>query len=70
VNRYNEIKLDASGEVYLGPGHRLVSELRAAETDAMALARAQDLTEALPSLHRRRILSTFSRVTFLLRGRR
>jgi hypothetical protein len=50
--------------VYLGPDHRLVAELRAAEVDPTAFARAHDLVEALPALVRRRLLSTFSRVTY------
>ncbi len=43
--------------VYLGPDHRLVTELRAAEVDATALARAQRLVEELPALVRRKLLS-------------
>jgi hypothetical protein len=50
--------------VYLGSDHPLVAELRAAETDAMAFVRAQDLVEALPAGTRRRLLGTFSRITW------
>jgi hypothetical protein len=56
--------LQAPALVYLGPHHPLISELRAGETDALAFARAQALVEALPSLHRRKLLGTFTRVTW------
>jgi hypothetical protein len=49
---------------YFGSGHRLVLELRQAEVDPAAAARAQELIEALPSLHRRRLFSTFSAITW------
>lgn len=45
------------------PGRdRLVGELRAAEEDAAAVPAAMTGFEALPSLTRRRILSTFARL--------
>ncbi len=50
--------------VYLGPDHRLVAELRAAEVDPTAFVRAQALVEALPALSKRKLLSTFMRVTW------
>jgi len=50
--------------VYLGPDHRLVTELRAAEVDATALARAQRLVEELPALVRRKLLGSFSAITW------
>jgi hypothetical protein len=49
---------------YLGSSHRLVAELRRAESDPVAFVRAAELVDRLPSLHRRRLLSTFARVTF------
>lgn len=48
----------------LGPDHPLIAELRAAETDAMSFVKAQDLIEALPALTRRRLLATFSAITW------
>jgi hypothetical protein len=48
----------------LGPRHPLVAELRAAEHDPMALVRAQDLVDALPPLPRRRLIATFSAITW------
>jgi hypothetical protein len=59
--------LAALASVYLGSDHPLVAELRAAEVDAMAFVRAQDLVEALPALTRRRLLSTFTAITWLPR---
>lgn len=48
---------------HYGSEHPLVSELRAAETDPMAFVRAQEAFERLPSLTRRKVLSTFSAIT-------
>ena len=59
--------LAALAAAYLGSDHHLVAELRAAETDAMAFVRAQELVDVLPSLTRRRLLSTFSAITFMER---
>jgi hypothetical protein len=56
--------LAALAAAYLGSDHLLVAELRAAETDAMAFVRAQEMLDVLPSLTRRRLLSTFSTVTW------
>jgi len=56
--------LSAIAYVYLGPAHPLWRTLRAGETDPMAYVQAQDLVEALPALVRRKLLSTFMRVTW------
>jgi hypothetical protein len=65
VERGKQLRsMAALAAVYLGSDHPLVGELRAAETDAMSFARAQDMVEALPSLIRRRLLSTFTAITF------
>ncbi len=61
--------LSALAFAYFGPDHRLISELRAGETDIGGFARDQDLVEALPALIHRRILSTFARVTWSWRVR-
>jgi len=56
--------LSALAAVFLGSGHELVGELRAAETDPEAAARALQLLDHVPSLTRRRLLSTFGSVTW------
>jgi hypothetical protein len=48
--------------VYCGSGHKLVGELRKAETDEAAAARALELFDRLPSLRRRHIIATFAAV--------
>jgi hypothetical protein len=48
----------------VGPHDALWRTLRAGEDDAQAFVRAYDLIEALPSLTRRKLLATFSRVTW------
>jgi hypothetical protein len=49
---------------FFGTGHPLVTELRAAETDPDAAARALALLDRTPTLTRRRMLSVFMRVTW------
>jgi hypothetical protein len=56
--------LAALAAVFLGSSHQLVAELRAAETDPEAAARALELIDAVPSLTRRRLLSVFGSVTW------
>jgi hypothetical protein len=56
--------LAALAAVYLGSDHSLVDVLRAAESDPMAFIAAEDAIARVPSLTRRRILSTFSAITF------
>lgn len=56
--------MSALAYVYLGPSHPLWSMLRAGETDPTAFVEAQELIEAMPALWRRRLLGTFSRVTW------
>jgi hypothetical protein len=46
--------------VYCGSHHELVGELRKAETDEAAAAHALELLDRLPSLTRRRLISTFA----------
>jgi hypothetical protein len=53
----------------LGPAHPLWRACRAGEADAMAFLEAQDLVEALPSLHRRRLLATHMAITWPRPGR-
>lgn len=50
--------------VYLGSDHDIVEALRSAESDPMEFTRSQVLFELLPALTRRRMLSTFSVVSF------
>ena len=50
--------------VFLGSDHRLVAVLRRAETDSSALAQALVVVDGLPSLTRRRLLTTFGAVTW------
>jgi hypothetical protein len=50
--------------VFLGSGHPLIVELRAAERDSDAVARALELLDRVPSLTRRRMLSVFGAVTW------
>jgi hypothetical protein len=53
-----------------GLRHPLIVELRAAESgDPTALERAHALIEALPPLHRRRLLVSFSAITWPPRSR-
>jgi hypothetical protein len=59
--------LAALAAVFLGSGHQLVVELRAAETDDKAAQRAFELIDYVLTLTRRRMLSAFSSVTW--RGR-
>lgn len=49
---------------HCGSAHPLVLILRRAEHDPMAFAAAQPAFEALPALTRRRVISTFSRLTW------
>jgi hypothetical protein len=48
--------------VYCGSDHELVGELRKAETDETAAANALELLDRLPSLTRRRLISTFAAI--------
>jgi len=57
-------QLRSLAAVSVGPGHRLVGELRASETDRDAAARALPLLDALPSQTRRRLIATFGAITF------
>jgi len=56
--------LAALAAAYFGSGHRLVSELRHAEIDADAAARALALLDKTPTLTRRRLIATFGAVTW------
>src|SRR5260370_39116737 len=56
--------LAALAALLIGSGHPLIAELRAAEIDRNAAERALALLEALPSLTRRRLISTFAAITF------
>jgi hypothetical protein len=60
--------LAAIAYLRLGPHHPLVAELKAAETDAMAFVRAQELLERLPALQLRHILATHAAITWPKRG--
>jgi hypothetical protein len=62
--------LQALAAVYLGSANPLVATLRQAEHDSGALPHAAELLDRVPSLTRRRILSTFGAVTWPRRGRR
>jgi hypothetical protein len=48
---------------FVGSAHPLVAALRTTERDAEAAARALQMPDALPSLTRRRLLTTFGAVT-------
>jgi hypothetical protein len=48
---------------FLGSAHPLVGTLRAAEADSEAAAHALAMIDGIPSLTRRRMLTTFCRVT-------
>jgi len=48
----------------LGPHHPLWRTLRSAKVDAKAFVAAQDMVEAQPALTGRKILGTFSAVTW------
>lgn len=50
--------------VMLGSKHPLVGTLRLAEDNPMAFVAAREAIEALPPLTRRKILATFSAITF------
>jgi len=56
--------MSAIAYMLLGPHHPLWRTLRAGEDDPAAFVQAQEMVEALPSLRRRRLLGTFSRVTW------
>jgi hypothetical protein len=56
--------MGAVAYMMLGPHHPLPAELRAAEVDAVALERAQELVEALPALMRRKLLATHAAITW------
>jgi hypothetical protein len=56
--------LGALAAVFLGSGHCLVAELRAAERDPIAAARAFALLGRIPTLTQRRLISVFGRVTW------
>jgi hypothetical protein len=47
---------------HCGSEHELIGELRRAEHDADAAARAMELFDKLPSLRRRRIISTLAAI--------
>ena len=65
VERIAQLRsLAALAAVSVGSGHPLVAELRKAETDPDAAERALALLDGLPSLTRRRLISTFGTVTF------
>jgi hypothetical protein len=50
--------------VFFGTSHPIVREFRCAETDPDAAARAFALLDSTPTLTRRRLLATFSSVTW------
>jgi hypothetical protein len=56
--------LAALAAVLVGSHHPLVAELRKAETDPDAAERALALLDGLPSLTRRRLITTFGAITF------
>ena len=56
--------LAALAAVFFGSSHRLVDELRNAESDADAAARAFDLLDVMPTLTRRKMFSVFSSITW------
>jgi hypothetical protein len=56
--------LQAIAYMVLRPHHPLIPLLRRAESNAAAFAEALDAVERLPSLHRRRLLSIHSGVTW------
>jgi hypothetical protein len=65
VERVAQLRsLAALAAVFTGSLHPLVTELRAAETNHAAAGRALALLDGLPSLTRRRLLATFSTITF------
>jgi hypothetical protein len=59
--------LAALAATFFGTSHPIVGELRCAETDSDAAARALALLDTTPTLQRRKLLSTFSRVTWGMR---
>jgi hypothetical protein len=61
--------MGAIAHMLFGLNCPLVHELRSAETDPEALARAHAIVEQLRPLHRRRLLATFSSVTWPPRTR-
>jgi hypothetical protein len=62
--------LAALAGVFLGSGSALVFELRQAEVDDAAAARALDALNAAPSLTRRRLLSVFGAITWPTKPRK
>jgi hypothetical protein len=65
VERIAELRsLAALVAVFTGSANPLVAVLRQAETDPEAAAQAQELLDRVPSLTRRRLLSTFGSVTW------
>jgi hypothetical protein len=56
--------LAALSAIFLGSHHELVVTLRAGETDETAAARALELLDHVPSLTKRRLLSTFGTITW------
>jgi hypothetical protein len=61
--------LAALSALLVGSGHPLVSTLRAAEDDSDAADQARELLDALPALTKRRLLSTFSTITWPSKSR-
>jgi hypothetical protein len=55
---------------FVGSGHQVVAELRAAEVDQAAADRALEIFNVLPALTRRRILSTWGGTMWPPRARR
>jgi hypothetical protein len=65
VERVAQLRsLAALAAVFTSSLHPLVTELRKADTDPDAAERALALLDGLPSLTRRRLISTFGTVTF------
>jgi hypothetical protein len=56
--------LAALSAAFLGSSHPLVDTLRKAEADNTAATEALQLLDALPSLTKRRLLSTFGAITW------
>jgi N6-adenosine-specific RNA methylase IME4 len=56
--------LRAIAHMTLGHCHALVDLLRRAETDNIAFGRAEEVIDQLPALHRRRLLASFSAITW------
>jgi hypothetical protein len=65
VERIAELRsLAALCAVFCGSSHPLVAALRQAEADDAAAAQALELLNHIPSLTRRRLLSTFGAITW------